>query len=119
MSAYHPQLIQNSALPWFIQVLASGRSFPPEVLDAAGAISIATRSTVLDIDDAADVDFTIADGEEGQEHVIVLRTMADTGGAVVTAVNADTYTFDAADEFASLIFLGGQWRMIAGTATAA
>lgn len=117
MTFRHPQLVPSSNVPWQIQNLAAGRAAIPQVLTAAGAISLEVRSTILDVDDAADVDFTLPDGEEGQQHVIVCRTKADTGNGVVTASNGDTWTFDAAGEVAFIEFIGGEWRVLSGTAT--
>jgi hypothetical protein len=57
---------------------------------------------------------TLPDGIEGQEHTIYAHTIASGASYVITPANlagGTTLTFDAVGEFASLVFLAGEWRV--------
>ena len=102
---------------------AAGVSAAPEKLTAAGAISAAVRDTQIDLTQAGDQAFTLADGTEGQEKVILLMTKGGAGNAVVTPANLQdgtTITLNSAGDIVSLKFMGGQWHvMVNKTATVA
>lgn len=103
--------------------LRAGKMGRPESLTVAGALSLETSHTDLAIDDASDVAFTLAAGEEGQTKTIVMSAKGDAGNAVVTPTGGidagTTITFDTVGDFAMLQYLGGKWRSIKATATIA
>jgi hypothetical protein len=65
--------------------------------------------------------FTLLEGTEGQAKTIVLgaRTNSVNNTVKVRGGGVATLTFDAANEYANLIFLGGKWRSLGATATVA
>ena len=102
--------------------LAMGKTGEPEELLVAGAVSVLTEPSQLNIDDASNVAFTLADGDETQRKLIYMTGKADTGNAVLTPANltgGTTITFDTVGEYALLRFLAGSWVVVATTATVA
>ena len=65
--------------------------------------------------------FTLPDGEEGQRRWLLLGARTHSQNIIVAPKNgvAATYTFDAANEYQEVLFLGGKWRSVGGTATIA
>lgn len=69
--------------------------------------------------DTADIDATLADGEDGQLKIIKLVTK-DTNDMVLTPANlgdGTTITFDATGEVAVLVFDGTNWQVVYTNAT--
>lgn len=90
---------------------SAGIGAKPELLVAAGAISIAVENTKLAPTSGADVAFTLADGVESQKKRITLMSKG-AGNAVVTPANlADgtTVTLNTALDVVELVFLGTEW----------
>lgn len=84
-----------------------------------GAIDLNRKASIMKLSQAGNQTFPMADGLEGQEHVLVMPVKGSTGNAVVAYGTASTLTFDAAGEMAHVMFLDGKWVVIAATATAA
>ncbi len=90
----------------------------PQTITGPGAIALESAITNI-ITTGADA-FTLADGFEGQVKLIILQTFG--GAATLTPANltgGTTITFNAALQIAQLIFTGGSWLMISGSATIA
>ena len=102
--------------------IRAGKTGDVQALVAAGAISVTSEPTRLDVTSGADVAFTMADGTEGQNKLIYAPTKG-VGNAVVTPTNlvgaATTITFGTAKMWAELKFMGGTWHVVAGDATVA
>lgn len=63
---------------------------------------------------------TLADGAEGQEKFIIMKTDGGTGTLTPSNLgNGTTLTFDDAGDSAHLIFTNGNWYFMGGTATLA
>ena len=89
-----------------------------QVLSGAGAVDIVSAITHI-VTDSADA-LTLADGAEGQEKFIVMKT--DIGDGTLTPAhlgNGTTITFDAVGDSAHLIFTNSAWHFMGGTATLA
>ena len=87
-----------------------------------GLLDVNTAVTYFSDSTAADHQyFTLPDGEEGQRKTLLLGARSQAKNIVVAPQNgaSNTYTFDAANEYQELVFLGGKWRSVGGTATAA
>jgi len=61
--------------------------------------------------------FTLADGKEFQSKSVVLA--AKGSNAVITYNGNSTLTYDAAGEHTVMKFMGGDWRLVVNTSTAA
>lgn len=88
-----------------------------QVLTGAGAIDLAAEITHLVTTGANAI--TLADGGEGQQKLIVMKT--DAGDGTLTPsnlANGTTLSFNDVDDFARLTFTNGQWYFT-GTATLA
>jgi len=85
------------------------------------SITLDSENVTVALTQATDQAFILPDGVEFQKQTIVLT--AKSGGDLVctptTLTGGSTLTFDAADEFASLQFLGGTWQVISNTSTLA
>lgn len=103
------------------EVLSVGRvqeTVSLQTLTGAGAVNITSKTTAI-VTTSADA-LTLADGVEGQEKFIFMKT--DGGDGTLTPSNlgnGTTITFDDAGDTAHLLFSDGSWWMIAGTATLA
>ena len=89
-------------------------------ISGAGAISLDTSITWL-VTTAGAAAVTLADGEEGQVKILIMKTDG-TGDATVTPTNLGngaTITFDDAGDCAMLVFTNSNWYMFGGTATLA
>ena len=90
----------------------------PQTRTGAGAVDITSAITWI-VTDSVDA-LTLADGEEGQEKFIVMKT--DVGDGTLTPDslgNGTTITFDDVGDSASLLFTNGSWHFMGGTATLA
>ena len=99
-----------------------GKTGEPELLTAAGAVSVLTEPTQFSISQAGDQAMTLPDGDETQRKLLYMTVKGSTGNAVVTPDNltgGTTLTFDAVGEYAELRFVGGSWAVVASTATLA
>ncbi len=88
-----------------------------DTLTGAGAVSVNTAITWL-VTTGADA-LTLADGVEGQEKKIIMKT--DGGDGTLTPANfanGSTLTFDNADT-ADLLFTNGSWHSMGGLAAIA
>ena len=93
-----------------VTAMAGGQEVP--------AIPLWSRNTQIDLTQALDQAFTLADGSEFQQHAIVLKTKSGVGNAVILgnfATSNTTLTLSAANQHVILEFLGGRWRAIVNT----
>ncbi len=90
----------------------------PQTLNGAGAVSIthwATWITTTGTDA-----LTLADGAEGQEKSIVMKSRIGDGTLTPDNLgNGSTITFDTVGDSAQLIFTNAAWYFMGGTATLA
>ncbi len=89
-----------------------------ETRTGAGAVSVTTPITWI-VSTGANA-LTLADGEEGQVKLLVMKT--DGGDATLTPTNlgnGTTITFNDAGDSANLLFTNGKWYFMGGTATLA
>lgn len=92
------------------------RSQTPQTLTGAGAVDVTSSTTLLITDDANAL--TFADGSEGQEKFIVMKTDGGVGTLTPTNLkNGSTLTFDDVGDSAHLVFIDGAWVFMGGTAT--
>lgn len=90
----------------------------PQTLTDAGAVSVITKTTWVVTTGA--VAITLADGTEGQEKFIVVKTYV--GDATLTPTNftdGTTLTFTAVNQVAHLIFTDSGWKVIYTNGTVA
>lgn len=88
-----------------------------QTLSAAGAISISTLVTKITSPDGAGT-LTIADGTEGQIKVIVMVSNSGSHNLTISSnIGHSSIVFNSAGDTAILIFLGGSWYFLGGTAT--
>lgn len=96
-----------------IGAITGGLVFTHDARSGAGAISLTTVLTQL-ITTGANA-LTLADGAEGQIKIIVMTT--DGGDGTLTPTNlvgaSSTITFNDVGDSVILIFLGGQWNIVA------
>ena len=98
----------------------NGRLTTPttQTLTGAGAVDLDSAMTLI-VTTAADA-LTLADGVEGQEKFIVMKTDANDGTLTPAHLkNGTTITFDDVGDSAHLIFMDGDWVFMGGTATLA
>jgi hypothetical protein len=89
-----------------------------QTLTGAGAVSLLSLRTYL-VTTGANA-LTLADGVEGQEKLIVMKTDAGDGTLTPTNLyNGATLTFDDVGDSAYLVFMDSQWVFMGGTATLA
>lgn len=84
-------------------------------LDAAGAVQTGNGVTELETSSASDVAITLADGEEGQEKIVYLKTKGGAGNFVLTPDNLlgyATITFNTVGDTVLLKFLNGNWVIL-------
>lgn len=89
-----------------------------QTMAGAGAVDLVTSITHV-VTDGVDA-LTLADGAEGQEKFIVMKT--DLGDGTLTPDNlgnGTTITFDDVGDSAHLIFTNAAWHFMGGTATLA
>lgn len=90
----------------------------PQTLTGAGAVDITSSITHI-VTNAANA-LTLADGSEGQEKFIVMKTDVGAGTLTPTSLgNGSTITFDDVGDSAHLLFTNGSWHFMGGTATLA
>lgn len=90
-------------------------------LDAAGAVQTGVGVTELETSSGSDVAITLANGEEGQEKVIYLKTKGSTGNFVLTPTNLlgyTTITFNTVGDAVLLKFLNGKWVVLSNQGAA-
>jgi hypothetical protein len=89
-----------------------------QLLTGAGAVSLRTLHTTL-VTTGANA-LTLADGYEGQEKYLVMRTDGGDGTLTPTNLyNGTTITFNDVGDSAFLKFMDSQWVFMGGTATLA
>lgn len=89
-----------------------------QTLTGAGAVSRATLRTNI-VTTGANA-LTLADGYEGQEKFIVMKTDGGDGTLTPTNLyNGTTITFNDVGDSAHLLFTDSQWVFLGGTATLA
>ena len=91
---------------------------PPQVLSGAGAIDVTSIITHLVTGGVGADALTLADGVEGQEKIILIKTLT-TGGdtSVITPTNfanGTTITGNEAGSIQNLIFSNGSWHWTGG-----
>lgn len=89
-----------------------------QTMAGAGAVDLVTSITHV-VTDGVDA-LTLADGAEGQEKFIVMKT--DLGIGTLTPDNlgnGTTITFDDVGDSANLLFTNAAWHFMGGTATLA
>lgn len=89
--------------------------------NGAKTISVAHKLTTYVTNSVADIDASLADGETGQELIVILKTY-DTNNVVITPtnkVNFATVTLNASGERAHFIFDGTNWHIVSTTGTVA
>lgn len=87
-----------------------------------GIISVSTEPTRINLTQAVDQYFTLADGDQAQRKLIYLATKSGAGNAIITPANlaaGTTITANAATEYSVLRFMGTEWFQTAGTAAVA
>lgn len=90
----------------------------PQTLTGAGAVNLTTKSTLI-VTTGANA-LTLADGVEGQEKFLVMKTDGGAGTLTPTNLyNGTTLTFDDVGDSAHLVFTDSQWVFVGGTATLA
>ena len=86
--------------------------------NGAGAISLFYANTLI-VTDGVDA-ITLADGAEGQEKFLVMKTHVGDGTVTPAHLkNGTTITFTAVGDSAHLKFIDGDWVFMGGTATLA
>jgi len=90
----------------------------PQSLSSAGAISVDTLVTTITNPDGAGT-CTIADGANNGQIKVILMT-ANTGGhsiSITSNIGHTSIVFNSAGHTAHLMYQGGVWYFIGGTAT--
>lgn len=90
----------------------------PQTLTGAGAVNVTTNITYL-VTTGANA-LTLADGTQGQQKFIVMKT--DGGAGTLTPTHPAgfaTLTFDDVGDSAHLLFANSAWHFMGGTATVA
>ena len=88
-----------------------------QTLSSGGSISVSTLVTKITSPDAAGT-LTIPDGTEGQIKVIAMISNAASHALTINSnIGHSSIVFDSAGDTAILIFLGGNWYFLGGTAT--
>ena len=88
-----------------------------QTLSAGGAISVSTLVTKITSPSGVGT-LTIADGTEGQIKVIVMTSNVGSHALTINAnIGHSSIVFNSAGDTAILIFLGGNWYFLGGTAT--
>ena len=118
--AHFPKYVTPEYKTTPLQPIAAGKTGEPEVLTAAGALSLDTENTDIQIDQGVDQAMTLAAGDSFQRKVVAMTVQGGAGNAVLTpaggvvgiaqAVNT-TITFNSAGDWVSLIFLNGKWNI--------
>ncbi len=102
--------------------IAMGKTGEPEVVSAAGAISVLTEPTQISLTQAGDQALTLADGDESQRKLIYMTLQSGAGNGVVTPASltgGTTITFSGVGQYSELRFINTSWVQVAGTATVA
>lgn len=111
----------NSGINYFdnrAKDILDSRSTTKTTRTGAGAVSLDYAITEI-VTDGADA-LTLADGVEGQQLFLVMKTDAGAGTLTPTNLyNGTTITFDDVGDSAHLIFIGTAWTFVGGTATLA
>lgn len=104
--------IYNRGLSTNGKLVANGVTY------SSGPGEISTQACIHQIVTTGADALTLIDGEQGQRLALVMET--DGGDGTLTPVNligGTTIVFDAVGETADMIFTGGSWYMIGGSAT--
>jgi len=111
------KLMDGGAALWE-QIIS--RNITPQVLTGAGAANITTHVTHFVTAGIADA-VTLADGVEGQEKVLLSKTITTAGHTTVVTPTSlagwTTITFDAIGDVAHLLFTNAAWHVLGTTAT--
>lgn len=102
-----------------LPAIAMGKTGEPEVVSAAGAISVLTEPTQVSLTQAGNQALTLADGDESQRKLIYMTLKSGAGNAVVTPANLTggaIITFSAVGQYSELRFINTSWVQVAGTA---
>ena len=86
-----------------------------ESVSGAGSIDITSDITLLTTIGTSANNFTLADGSEGQEKIIILEN--EDGNAIITPTNfanGTTITFDSENEIIKLLFIISNWYILGG-----
>ena len=86
-----------------------------ESVSGAGSIDITSDITLLTTIGTSANNFTLADGSEGQEKIIILKN--EDGNAIITPTNfanGTTITFDSENEIIKLLFIISNWYILGG-----
>jgi hypothetical protein len=111
-------LDEKTGLPWVMTLDGVAEAVSAlETLDAAGAISVYTQTTRIDVDGT--MAFTLADGRfEGQRKSLYCVGVANTPLATITPANfADgtSFLFDAIGDAITLEWHAGGWCIVHST----
>lgn len=96
----------------------AGQDATTQSLSGAGAVDVVSR--VTNVTSTGVNALTLANGTAGQRKTIVM--IVDGGDATLTPtnlLNGTTITFNDVGDSAELVFTGGEWVFIGGTATLA
>ena len=92
----------------------------PQVQSLSGAGAVNPEVTTTWVNTTGTDALTLADGKEGREKYIVMRTDGGVGTLTPTNLkNGTTITFDDVGDSAHLVFTDGDWVFMGGTATLA
>lgn len=90
----------------------------PQILTGAGAVDVTSMITHLVTGGAGADALTLADGVEGQEKIILIKTLSVGGDtSVITPTNfahGTTITGNVAGSIQNLIFSNGSWHWTGG-----
>lgn len=94
------------------------RTQSPQVLTGAGAVDVTSIITHLITSGTGADALTLADGQEGQEKIILIKTLTAGGDtSVITPAhfaNGTTITGNAVGSIQNLIFSNGAWHWTGG-----
>lgn len=113
--AHQPKYVAPEFKTQPLQAVAAGKAGTPEVVSAAGALSLDTRGSQISITGGVDIAMTLPAGDEDQEKTIVMTAKGGAGNAVLTPsalVTGTTITFNAVGDAVVLKFLGGKWHVV-------
>lgn len=114
LTATLTQDLKTTASPTFANILLTGflrMSGTPQTLTGAGAVDVTSDSTLL-VTTGANA-LTLADGAEGQQKYIRMKT--DGGDGTLTPTNPTgfaTITFNDVGDAVTLKFLDGKWGVM-------
>jgi hypothetical protein len=110
------RLFPNNPFP----AIAAGKSGDPEVITAAGALSIQTENSDIQITQGVDQALTLEAGAEFQRKCIAMTGKSGAGNAVLTPAGGlinvggaalTTITFNGDGDWITLRFINGKWNV--------